>query len=396
MLVFTAFANSPSNAEIKKRVENLNTIIDLKVTDEVTSHIHSLITRRKKGSEAILGRTSLYFPIIENALRERNLPDELKYIAVIESGLMPDAESHQGAAGLWQFMKPTGLNFGLRIDKYVDERKDYIKATNKALDYLEILYNLYDNWTIALAAYNCGSGNMNKAISKAGGSSDFWEIRRHLPRETQKYIPKFIAVSYLMNYYYIHDLKPTPPADELKYVSAIRVYDKVEFKRLSKEYDLDLDIIKLLNPTFNKDFIPGSENEIFYLILPEKTMIAYVENTDTRMDVPFNPILLATKSESSDEVIAAMRIEIDIQNLAPFKRRTHAVRDNIKSDVLAKNIQKNMTLNMDVSNYYKMKRKESLSDVADANSITIAELMEINNIDEKTGLAPGSLIKLSR
>ena len=160
----TAFSKSPRNADMIKRIESLPTIIDMRITEEVLAQINNSVEKWRYDSQIILGRSSLYFPVIENVLREKNLPDDLKYIAVIESALLPVAKSRQGAAGMWQFMARTAEMYGLNINRHIDERKDIIKATDKATDYLQLLYETYGNWTLALAAYNCGTGRVNKAI----------------------------------------------------------------------------------------------------------------------------------------------------------------------------------------------------------------------------------------
>ncbi|MBK9735455.1 MAG: transglycosylase SLT domain-containing protein [Saprospiraceae bacterium] len=391
----SAFAKSPNTAEIARRIENLNTVIELRITDEVMEQVTSLFEQKRRDSQTILGRTSLYFPMIENALREKNLPDELKYIAVIESSLMPDVVSHQGAAGIWQFMRGTAELYGLKIDKHIDERKDMVKSTDKALDYLKLLYEGYGNWTLALAAYNCGPGNINKAIKKANGSIDYWEIQKHLPKETQKYIPRFIAASYLMNYYFEHDLQPVEPSDDLKYVATVKVFDKIEFKKISEEFDIEVDLIKWLNPMYKKDFIPQSEGE-FFLTLPQQKMYAYIEKYNSYDNLLYKPIALAA-TEPIEEVIIESRNQIIVQYVSSVINRSHATRDNMKQSDFIQAVNKGMTFESnDKKLLYQLKRKESLSDVAQANNMSITELLAINDLGENDELKPGSFIKISR
>ena len=389
-------AKSPSNAEIIKRIQNLNTNIDVRVTDEVTEQISALVEVRRKESETILGRTSLYFPIIENAIREKNLPDELKYVAGIESGLIPYTESHKGAAGIWQFMKGTAELYGLRIDKHIDERKDLMKSTDKALDYLKLLYEIYGNWTLALTAYNCGSGNLNKAIKKANGSTDYWEIQKYLPRETQKYIPKFIAVSYLMNYYYAHDLQPIEPSDDLKYAASVRVFDKVEFKKIVKEFEIDIELVKVLNPMYRKDYIPASESGEYYLTLPKQKMLVYMDRynaQDFRLantDGQYQPMGLlggynvGTNNSQTLEKLDALPV------------KSYAIRDNMKSRKVIQLLAQDLTIINQTPVMHQLRRKESLADLAVTYNIPLGELLAINNIDEKKGVNPGSFIQVSR
>lgn len=188
----------------------------------------------------------------------------MKYIAVIESSLRPDAVSSQGAAGIWQFMKGTAKLYGLEISKYIDERRDVELSTEKALLYLSTLYDIYGNWTTALAAYNCGPGNINKAIKKANGSTNYWELAKYLPKETKEYIPRFIAASYLMNYYYLHDITPIEPENEFKYTGAVRVYEKVYFKDLVSDLNIDMELVKDLTLfTLKKLYLLPMKENIF-------------------------------------------------------------------------------------------------------------------------------------
>jgi Transglycosylase SLT domain len=389
-------ANAPTNAEIIERVRNLNTIIDLKITNEVQEQVITLIEKRKRDAQTILGRTSLYFPLIENALREKGLPDELKYIAVVESSLIPNIESHQGASGIWQFMKPTAELYGLKVTKHIDERRDLIKSTDKALDYLKLLYNMYNDWNLALAAYNCGTGTINKAIKKAGGETNYWKISKYLPKETQKYIPRYIAVAYLMNYYYLHDLQPSGPSDDLKYIITVKINNKTDLKQLSKDLDMDLDLIRFLNPMYRKDVIPDPEEDSHYnLTLPDLKMWTYLEKYGSTNDIVTSPYSFV-RAENIANVIQPVSSEKTTLMLATLKNTT--VRDNLKDSSFLNAIAQGMNKKSSADNLvlYRMKRKESLIDISKEKNIPLEELMAINNINPEKGLAPGSLIKLSR
>lgn len=392
---FNVRANAPTNAEIIERVRNLNTIIDLKITDEVQEQVITLIEKRKRDAQTILGRTSLYFPLIENALREKGLPDELKYIAVVESSLIPNIESHQGAAGIWQFMKPTAEIYGLKVDKHIDERRDLIKSTDKALDYLKLLHSMYNDWTLALAAYNCGTGTINKAIKKAGGETNYWAISKHLPKETQKYIPRYIAVAYLMNYYYLHDLQPTEPSDDLKYIITVKVNSKTDLKDLSEELEIDLDLIRFLNPMYRKDVIPEPEEDFHYnLTLPDLKMWTYLEKFGSTNDIVTSPYSYV-RPENIVKVDKPAYQE-NTQLIAALKNTV--VRDNLKDSSFLNAITQGMNKKSPTDKLvlYRMKRKESLADISREKNIPLEELIAINDIDLEKGLAPGSLIKLSR
>lgn len=393
--MISAFTKSPNNAEIIKRLENLNTNIDVRITDEVQEQVFTLIEKRRRDAETILGRTSLYFPMIENAIREKNLPDELKYIAVIESSLIPDIQSHQGAAGIWQFMKNTAKLYGLTVDKHIDERRDLVKSTDKALDYLKLLYDIYGDWTLVLAAYNCGTGTINKAIKKSGGKTGYWDIYEYLPKETQKYIPRFIATSYLMSYYYLHDLYPKEPSDDLKFIITIRVFDKVDFKKISKEFDIDLDLIRFLNPMYIKDIIPSNDEGKYSFSLPDKNMFAYIEKYNHVDNIITSPYVFVRNPNENKLPTSPTKNPLE-HYVALLTKRNVSVRDNFQDSSQLKLIGNILSSGKNKKILYKMKRKESLSDIAADNNIPLEELLAINNIDPEIGFAPGSVIKLSR
>lgn len=383
--------NSPAYIEYTKRVENLNTVIDLRINEDVTKFIEQYVSKHRSHSELILGRTSLYFPMIENVIREKNLPDELKYIAVIESNLRPDVVSRQGAAGLWQFMKGTALIFGMSVDKHIDERRDIYKSTEKALDYLKILYNTYGDWTVALAAYNCGSGTVNKAISKSGGKTNYWEIRKYLPRETQMYIPKFIAASYLMNYYYLHGLSPASVAHELKHTSTVRVFDKISFQQISQEFGVDIEVLKFLNPMFVNGIIPASKDGEYYLTLPESVMLGYVNKYNDVSNLVYLPANFANPATGK---LRPDGREIASEYISVLQGRNHTIRDNSRGSQFINQLKSELNLASAELKYYKLGRKESLHDVARANNITLDQLMRLNNLAENSELAPGSIIRI--
>ena len=267
-----------SDQDIKDRLENISSVIDLKYTHEVGRRIREYTVNYRKAGERILGRVDLYFPLFEKEIEERNLPDELKFVAVVESNLEPTAKSKSGALGLWQFIKSTGKMQGLKMNTYVDERRDPEKSTKAALEYLSNLYERFDDWTLAIAAYNCGPGNVRKAIRR-GNSRNYWDIREHLPRETQKYVPRIIAAIYLMQYYHYHNLTPRTMDQDLVHTVSISDGKKHNLYTLAKDLDIDYGKLKSLNPQFKTKYLPKNKGH-YSLVIPRSKYESYLENYD--------------------------------------------------------------------------------------------------------------------
>ncbi|HEY1008213.1 MAG TPA: transglycosylase SLT domain-containing protein, partial [Sphingobacteriaceae bacterium] len=209
-----------------------------------------------------------YFPIFEKALRSKGVPEEVKYLSIVESALDPQAVSRVGATGPWQFMFSSGKAFGLTIDDYQDERKDPIAASYAAANYFRDAYNEFGDWLLALAAYNCGKGNVNRAIRLAGGVNDFWAIREFLPKETRNYVPAFIATTYVMNYYENHGISRRK-ADLPLYTDTVAVNKHVTLKSVSRAAGLDLDDLVTLNPSYIRQIVNGTPESPKRLIIPQ-------------------------------------------------------------------------------------------------------------------------------
>lgn len=262
---------------IKERITSLNSVISIRYTDNVRDKVYFYVEKHKVDSEKLIGKIQIYQPLFEFLLKEKNLPQEFKFLPVIESGLRPGAISRVGAAGLWQFMQPTANVMGLRMNTYVDERRDPVKATEAALEYLQYLYNRYGDWTLVLAAYNCGEGNVNKAIRKAGGKRDYWKIQQFLPKETRDYIPKFIAVSYMFKYYELHDIIPVTIDADLLNTATAKVYTHVDLRTLAKDLGMDYNVLRSLNPSYLKGYIPKSSGR-HLITLPINKMYDFIES----------------------------------------------------------------------------------------------------------------------
>ena len=217
----------------------------------------------------------LYFPLFEEALDRHDLPLELKYLAVVESGLNPKARSHAGARGLWQFMYATARGQGLRIDSYIDERRDPVRSSEAACVFLKKLYNQYGDWYLALAAYNAGPGNVNKAIRRSGGKKNFWEIRYFLPRETRNYVPAFMAVLYLMEYHAEHNIFPAELFTPYAALDTVEVNTVLRFDQIAAHLNMDVESLSQLNPMFRLDIIPGPP-EKWPLVLPQNLIPSFL------------------------------------------------------------------------------------------------------------------------
>ena len=252
---------------IRQKTEPLLSEVEIDNYTSVRLFIKEYVGDGRYGSQIILGRTPLYFPIIEAEIAKRDMPQELKYLPIVESNLNPRARSHRGAVGLWQFMPRTGRTMGLNIDDKVDERRDVYKSTTAALDYLQELYDIYGDWTIAIAAYNCGTPRMNRAIA-AAGSKDFDKVQYYLPGETRNYIPKLIAASYVVTYYHLHDLNPKYPDYDLVDTKVYLTYREWTFEELETLTGVPVEYIRKLNPAFYRDEIPANINGCD-LILPK-------------------------------------------------------------------------------------------------------------------------------
>ncbi len=263
--------NLPDSVYIQ-RLMQAEQVVDLSYNKIVRKYIIMYTERRRNQVEVMLGLSSYYFPIFEEALDRYNLPLELKYLSIIESALNPVARSRAGANGLWQFMYGTGKNLKLEITSFVDERRDPVKSTDAAARYLKQLYSIYGNWQLAIAAYNCGPGNVNRAIRRSGGKQNYWDIYYRLPRETRGYVPAFIAALYAFEFSKEHNLQPRLPGISLT-TDTIMVNRYLHFDQIAATLNIKKDEIRALNPMYRRDVIPANKTKSYPLVLSqEKTM----------------------------------------------------------------------------------------------------------------------------
>lgn len=261
------------------RLQRIPAIIEMPYNDIVRKFIDTYTVRLRQKVAFMLSANNFYMPIFEEALDLYDLPLELKYLPVIESALNPMATSPQGAAGLWQFMLRTGQAYGLKVNSLVDERRDPIKSSRAAARYLKDLYDIYHDWNLVLAAYNCGPGTINKAIRRAGGETDFWSLYNFLPQETRGYVPAFIAANYIMTYYCEHYISPMemrmPESTDTVHVSR-----PLNLNQVAEVCQINIDELRALNPEFRKDIVPGNERT-YALRLPTHIVSSFIDKEDS-------------------------------------------------------------------------------------------------------------------
>ncbi len=274
---------SATDEELISRLGAMPTVIEMPFNSAVKNCITMYAERRKQLVENMLGMSLYYMPIFEQALDRYGLPLELKYLPVIESALNPDAVSKVGATGLWQFMLPTATGEGLEVNSIVDQRRDPYASSDAAARYLKKLYDIYNDWSLAIASYNCGPGNVNKALRRAGNSTDskkdFWDIYPYLPSETRGYVPAFIAANYIMNYYDKHNISPALARKPIV-TDTIHVTRRVHFQQISDVMGIPMDELRVLNPQYRTDLIPG-DIKPYSLVLPSLQVYAYLANEDS-------------------------------------------------------------------------------------------------------------------
>ena len=352
--VTTAANPSISDSVYIDRLSRIPSIIEMPFNDIVKKHIEAYTTRLRNKVSFILAAANFYMPLFEEALDTYDLPLELKYLPIIESALNPTALSRQRASGLWQFMLRTGKIYGLENNSLVDERRDPIKSTWAAARYLKDLYNIYKDWNLVLAAYNCGPGNVNKAIRRAGGTTDYWEIYPFLPKETRGYVPGFIAANYVMHYYCEHGICPLEtqlPATS----DTIHIHKDLNLNQVAGVCNIDIEQLRSLNPQYKKDIVPGNSKP-YGLRLPNNTANQFIELQDSIYAYKANQYL--------------------------GKRKTVAV----KETVTGKGNSKNAT-------YHKIRRGDTLGGIAARYRTTVSQLRKLNNI-KGNNITAGKTIRI--
>ncbi|SMC79930.1 lytic transglycosylase domain-containing protein [Pedobacter nyackensis] len=339
----------------KARLDSIQKMVPLSYNEYVQKYI-DVYAGRKDMMGKMLGLSGYYFPIFEKALKSYNIPEEIKYLPIIESSMNPHAVSRVGATGLWQFMFATAKGYGLNMDNFVDERKDPIQASYAAAAYFRDAYEELGDWLLAIAAYNCGMGNVNRAIAKAD-SRDFWEIRRFLPTETRNYVPAFIAAVYVMNYSGDHQIKAQKSVF-LKNTDTIQVNRFVSLASLAEALDTDLDELSMLNPSYKKKIVNGTELDPKRVILPKVTLASFAR----------------VYQLLNEEVL-----EVD-------KHIVLASNDG-------KSTRKSKTVNKPAVSYHKVTSGQNLSTIANKYNVEVQDLKVWNNL-KGSAIVPGQRLKI--
>ena len=337
----SAIAPQFSDSVYIDRLHRMPTIMEMPYNSIVREYIERYTGKLRNQVSVMLAANNFYMPLFEEALDAYELPLELKYLPIIESALKPTARSRAGALGLWQFMIKTGRLYGLESNSLVDDRLDPIKATWAAARYLKEMYDIYKDWHLVIAAYNCGPGNVNKAIRRAGGKTDYWTIYNYLPRETRGYVPAFIAANYIMTYYCHHNICPMN-TEVIAPTDTVQVTRKLHFEQIADLCDITIDELKSLNPQYKKNIIPG-DSKPYTLRLPLKQISTFIECQDTIYD------------HRADEL---------------FKnRRTVTVSNKVTA-----------TVGKGKLSYHKIRSGETLSTIAKRYGVTVSQLRSWNGL----------------
>lgn len=330
----------------------------LECNETTLKTIKFFVEKRRGFARVVLGRSKLYFDMFEEKLTKHGLPIELKYLSVIESGLRPQVKSRAGALGLWQFMYRTGRWMGLEENSYIDERMDPEKATEAACMYLKSLYGMYNDWNLALAAYNAGPGNVNKAIRRSGNKLTYWEVRPFLPRETQGYVPNFIAASYLLTHYAEHNIIPAEATVTYNELDTMCVKKGVHIATVAKLLEIDEEEIERLNPIYKKSYIPIGVNRLYCITLP----IDEIGN-------------LVTLEDSLYELEYEMFVKVNQPEIKPTTSPNTTPTTNTSYD------------------YHKVKSGETLGTIASRYGTTVREVQRINGLSS-TKIYVGQRLKV--
>lgn len=340
------------------RLSRIPTIMEMPYNNIVRKFIDQYTGRLRHSVSYMLGATNFYIPIFEEALALYNLPLELKYLPVIESALDPTAVSRKGATGLWQFMLSTAKRYDLKINSLVDERRDPIKASFAAAQYLNDLYKVYGDWNLVIAAYNCGPTSLNKAIHRAGGSKDYWTIYPYLPKETRGYVPAFIAANYVMNYYCEHNICPMR-ARLIDGNDTVVVNKDLHLEQVASVCGVEMEKIKAFNPQYKTSLVPGNSYDCI-LRLPSEAALKFIDLGDSVYSYRSSELLTKRKTVEIDEA------ELEKQQNSARRFYSSSRRRSSRSSRRSKSVT--------------IKNGQTLSEIAEKYGTSVSKLRRLNGI----------------
>lgn len=346
------------------RLSRIPSIIEMPYNDVVQKFIDRYSGRLRHSVSYMLGASNFYMPIFEEALEAYELPLELRYMPVIESALNPTAVSRAGATGLWQFMLPTGKRYGLNVNSLVDERRDPIKSSYAAAQYLSDLYKVFGDWTLVIAAYNCGPEQVNKAIRRSNGERDYWKIYPYLPKETRGYVPAFIAANYIMTYYCDHNICPMKTRLPAK-TDTLMLSKNVHLEQIAAVCDVSIDKLRALNPAYRRDVIPGA-TELSCLRLPQTEVGKFIDNEDS---------IYNYKSEE----LMAKRTEVEVNKQAASTTSSKRSATRRRSRTRAR--------------YVTIRSGQTLSELAEKHGTTVSRLKRLNGL-KGTSIRAGKKLRV--
>ena len=362
-------------------------IMEMPYNAVVRKFIDRYASRMRNAVGYWLGASNFYMPIFEQALETYNMPLELRYLPVIESGLNPNAISRVGATGLWQFMLATGKQYGLKVNSLVDERRDPIKASYAAAHYLRDLYKIFGDWNLVIAAYNCGPENINRAIHRAGGERDYWKIYPYLPRETRGYVPAFIAANYIMNYYCEHNICPMRTQLPAKSDTIIVTRD-VHLKQVAAICNLSLEELRTLNPQYRRDIVNGS-TEPSAIRLPDAAINTFIDNEDSVYVYNADQLLSRRAEVAVNDAVPEVA-----RNAAPsYSSRKSVSRHDRRGKGRNDRGRKGRKGRRERSQSVTIKEGQTLSQIARKNHTTVDKLRKLNGI-KGSGIRAGKKIRV--
>lgn len=345
---------------LKKRLAYLDSksAFNIEYNAGLENLIKHYLKNRKKSFERLMGIAQFYFPMYEAALSKHNVPLEIKYLSIVESALNPKAVSRVGATGLWQFMYYTGKEYGLDITTYVDERSDPLLSTEAACEYMKRMYGIFGDWDLVLASYNAGPGNVSKAIRRSGGKQNYWNIRPFLPKETQGYVPAFLATMYVMEFHKEHGIVPQKAVVNPLATDTIRIKNKMTFKQIADLLDVSEKEIEFLNPSYKRGVVPHIEGKKHYLRLPVEKLAVFISNEDKMYAYANYDFNRREKPYFRDEMLAS-------------KGGSYDVNTNIK--------------------FHKVRKGENLSTIARKYGVTVSEIKRWNGLKSNAAKAGANL-----